>query len=83
MSERLKASNNPVASRTLLQSYAGKPQYFPPAFQYDFFSLTALPARTRLALSLGMCGIAAAGLLMSNFLEEKYPANGSSQKQEM
>jgi len=62
----LKAStqqpNDPVASRTLLQSYA------------------ALPARTRLALSLGVCGIAAAGLVMSDVLEEKYPANDSSQK---
>lgn len=39
------------------------------------FILTALPARTRLAFSLGVCGVAVAGLLVSDVLQEKFPSN--------
>jgi len=58
---------NPIANRTLAQSYA------------------ALPARTRLNLSLVVCAVAAAGLLVSDMLEEKIPAqkaNASDSQQQ-
>jgi len=47
------------------------------------FFFTALPARIRLAISLGVCGVAVAGLLVSDVLEGKFPANGSSEEQKM
>ena len=34
---------------------------------------TALPRQTRIAISLGVCGVAIAGLLISDMLEKKLP----------
>ena len=36
--------------------------------------LTVLPARTRLYVSMAVCTIGAAGMFMSDYLEEKLPA---------
>ncbi|KAF5385026.1 hypothetical protein D9615_001231 [Tricholomella constricta] len=54
-----KPTGNPIANRTLAQSYA------------------ALPARTRLYFSLGVCAVALAGIMISDQLEEKIPAKPS------
>jgi len=36
-------------------------------------SYAALPAKTRLALSLGVCGVAVVGIFISDLLEKKLP----------
>ncbi|TFK77427.1 hypothetical protein BDN72DRAFT_891169 [Pluteus cervinus] len=41
-------------------------------------SYIALPARTRLYFSLGVCAVAATGLFVSDYLEKSYPQTSSN-----
>jgi hypothetical protein len=64
--------NGSVYSRSLGQSWLG--QYPTPISIPWLTRPPALPAKTRLFLSLGFCAVAAAGMFVSDQLEKKYPA---------
>ncbi|CDO73004.1 hypothetical protein BN946_scf185007.g58 [Trametes cinnabarina] len=73
-----KFRTKPVQERSIFESYAGKvaqtivSRMSGPVL--TFRALTALPARTRLYVSLGITAFAAVGLLVSDQLEKAIPA---------
>lgn len=70
-------SKEPVVARSLWQSYKGVCPHVRESARLKRVS-QALPARTRLYVSMAVCSVGAVGMFVSDYLEDKYPASPPS-----
>ena len=70
---QISQSSESVRKRTLWESYAGMPHNNYQLHVIYAITVTVLPAKTRLRISLAVCAVAVAGIFVSDSLERAIP----------